>query len=369
MNNNELKQKLTIKLLKPRVIGWITLIVSLLMSPVLGTATGFLLATIDWYRMRAYWKASSHLILGIALAISNAIVLYIFNNRFPVPSTWLFVGYITILFLYIFAIVSYLHVTISKDITQFEKTHNVQPASILLAISIAAITSIVMVIVGNRVNYLVALALTPKIKAASTFIPESNYKIVGQIYPWTDEPIQERRLVLCELYEETPLVPYDCKLTNLTTITNKNGEFHFEKVPNGTYLVFYNSGVDDFNREAAETDFYTEVERWNGQVIKLGNTSWLLDRKFFNYQGEDFIIFSPAGEKRHRFYYDHVGLTLMAGRSQFIVAHDIEKVISSNYVSEFPPRVPDRVYVPTMIEVVDGHTSQIGFDVLYLGNR
>ena len=63
-----------------------------------------------------------------------------------------------------------------------------------------------------------------------------------------------------------------------------------------------------------------------------------------------------------------LALTLMAGRSRFVVAHDIEKVMSSNYISELSSKVPPGVYVPTMAEVLGTHTSRIEFDVLYFGD-
>ncbi len=342
----------------PRTIGWLTLVLEVMFIPPFGVASGFTLASLNWHRMGIRHKARTHLLVGLGLAIASAVVYRVWQLEFPLRESQLGLVGVFIYLLYVFLIVTYLHKTTEAGIAQFQTNHHVRPASTLSAVGIAVAASIVMLGVQFGVNYGIALARTPKLKSTAALVPGDTPSIIGEIHPWIDEPIEGRKLVLCELVTSTRLDPYDCELTRFEAGTDTEGGFQLAAIPVGEYLVFYDSGLGGFNKAVAT---------WAGKRIELGDYLWLAEHEFFA-QDYEFHIYYPAGEEINSFYYSHTGLTLMVSGSPFFVAHDMKT--ASAYEGEIYPweAIPDGVFIPTMIKVAEGYTSEVEFKVLYYGD-
>jgi hypothetical protein len=327
---------------------------------IFGYASGALLASINWYRMGQRRKAWGHAVGGIVLSVVLVVVRHFADDYFRRPSTARSVIELIISLVITFAVVAYLHKTTEKDIAHHRLNCLVERGSVSLAVGIALVSLLALIPLYGGTVYGLRFAQLPRLTLTSTLSVGGLPAVRGRIHPWSDEPIANRKIVLCELYEETIWKPYDCKLTTHSTTSDGSGAFSLEKVPPGRYLVLYDSGM---------TDFDAAVQRWAGRVIILGDYLWLDDNGFFSEDSKgNFYLIMPEGAPYESFYYYRSELTLTVGGSPFFVAHDITKAISLEFDEGIFERVPNDLYVPVLVEVVEGYTSQVEFDVLYGGD-
>lgn len=125
-----------------------------------------------------------------------------------------------------------------------------------------------------------------------------------------------------------------CELRGPASYTGAAGEFRFEDVQPGAYLLVYGSGAGDF--EAA-------LARWAGALLRPGDWPWLRDELLSLEDGAQPEVHVPAQVARDllldRGAYGT--LTLQAGESPFVVAHDIRTADGSAqaelHVVQVPP--------------------------------
>jgi hypothetical protein len=86
------------------------------------------------------------------------------------------------------------------------------------------------------------------------------------------------------------------------------GHFEFDTVPDGSYLVFYNSGWDDFN---------AGVTKWTGKTIQVGDVQWLIDNYFTTNPTGGVDVMFPPGAKLDL----NLGLYRFFGEGPFFWAH------------------------------------------------
>ncbi len=189
---------------------------------------------------------------------------------------------------------------------------------------------------------------TPMPTATPTLVPPTATPIIavkGSLKPWGDtSPINDRRIVLCQIVGDERTLPADCVLMKSSATSDAQGGFQIHKVPPGAYFILYNSGL---------TDFEAGLERWGGKELKLGNVEWLV---------KDYIVgdltkvelYLPDGAPLPTVFniVRYVNLTLSLDDSPFIVSHDIEKTFS------------DKIVKPVIVEVREGQASQVTFPVV-----
>jgi hypothetical protein len=344
----------TIKVWKPWTIGGMTVLIGAVFQPEWGIAVGFTLAVINWYRMRQRRTALMNLGVGILLVVATAAVRYYFERQSGV------VGLnsleLVISFVWLFCIAAYLHLTTARDLTRAQERYNVRFASQWIAAGIVIATLIVSILVLPVVRFGVAWAMVTPLQTTSHFAGTGTPAIQGTVHPWASAPIVNRHIVLCQIEElrYDPLDSYVCKLTPITATTDQQGQFSIEHAPSGRYFVFYDSGL---------ADFQTGVAKWVNHKMPLGPyTGWVEAFDTFHEQGP--FMYPPPGTKMNEFYNLYSEATLMLGGSPFVLAHDIRA--ASSYTDQIEPwkPLPPGVFVPTVIEVRDGQTSEVEFDVL-----
>ncbi|MCP4610083.1 MAG: hypothetical protein GY845_15350 [Planctomycetes bacterium] len=339
-------EKATLHLWTPSVVGWTTILLGF---------GGFLLAYVNWCRMGLRRKAVKRLVFGIILAIGATVANYFFNERFPLPPEFLYYSIIILKLVLLFIVVAYLYKVTERDIARVGGDYILEPASVPTAVGIAILATLGWIIVGTGVRYGVAYLRIPKVESSATLITGGVPAIRGELFPWTDEAVSGRKLVLCAVITETKWKPYDCRLTRQVALSDDRGEFRFDSVPPGEYFIFYDSGM---------VNFESGVEQWEGTVFELGNFRWLYAQDLWRYtivSPEDFENFDRT------LYRYHVEYTLAGQNSPFVVAHNIERALAFQF--KYDPmgigeRVPPGVFEPTMVEVVEGYTSVVEFDVL-----
>lgn len=175
--------------------------------------------------------------------------------------------------------------------------------------------------------------------------------ITGTLSPWTaSTPIAERKLALCEVSKDELIgIPFDCLLTETVARSNEEGVYNFYDIPEGTYILIYDSGVRDFD---------ATVKEWAGKTLEIGNGAWLTE--FLNLAPNTFQrLYLPAGFKMGTGYEqwnkEYVMNTLQFGPSPFVLAHDISKANEEQ-----------TIYYP-LIDVVEGETFQADITVVYHG--
>jgi len=91
----------------------------------------------------------------------------------------------------------------------------------------------------------------------------------------TDDPPQaarDRKIVLCLVKEVTreedeAAVKASCVLdANLTTVTDSEGRFELQGVPDGSYMLLYDDTVEDFE---------VGLQEWDGKTIKVMDDDWI----------------------------------------------------------------------------------------------
>ena len=107
-------------------------------------------------------------------------------------------------------------------------------------------------------------------------------------------------------------------------LSDEKGRFEFRDVPAGAYILFYDSGLSDFD---------AAMGKWAGQTIRIGDTEWLLD-SFLEDDVPTIPIFrelanllGTRGMERTQFY---MALNFMLGDSPFILAHDVDRMVRKN---------------------------------------
>jgi hypothetical protein len=100
----------------------------------------------------------------------------------------------------------------------------------------------------------------------------------------TSSLVADRHIVLCRRNDSTDLT---CNVTPLTTTSDSAGHFEFATVPVGNYLVFYDSGWDDFTAGLA---------KWTGKDIHVGDVQWLVANYYDSVNGQVSMMI-PGGTK------------------------------------------------------------------------
>lgn len=165
----------------------------------------------------------------------------------------------------------------------------------------------------------------------------SKTSIVGQITAYGDHPIADRRIALCQFsqgseVEETPITtPMECTLLETVAVSSSEGRFAFEDVPPGLYLLLYDSGLGDFG---------AALQEWAGKNLRVGDTEWLLSTFLGNDQGDnqaEVHIFSELANfmviRGMEATGQYMALHFMLGDSPFVLAHDVEKMMTEGQMS------------------------------------
>jgi hypothetical protein len=185
-------------------------------------------------------------------------------------------------------------------------------------------------------------ALACGIVPTPTLVPA----VKGTLEPWTDDtPIAGRHIVACQIVKEG-----ECALMESAVTSNDQGEFEIYGMPRGEYFFLYDSGLSDFDEA---------MERWGGQVFGFFDSEWL---------NEYFGLYAPPGEWVEFHVPEGVSITdterlfaycqfsLMLGKSPFVLAHVIGQEFQDN-----------RVLEPVTVDIAEGQTSQVEFQVVYYG--
>jgi hypothetical protein len=180
----------------------------------------------------------------------------------------------------------------------------------------------------------------------------SKNKIAGNIEEYQDYPIAGRKIAICqfqadqEFYTNLP----DSMLLDKIATSDKNGYFEFTDVPEGNYLLLYDSGL---------VDFETAVEKWAGKTLKLSDYNWIAHDylgsedgtvKMNIYNGMLNLLVEFGGEAAKTY----MRLHLILDNSPFIVAHDVEKAVKENKISIIVVKVPQK-------------GNQVSFPAIHLG--
>jgi hypothetical protein len=343
-----------IKVWKPWTIGGMTIIIGIF-QPEFGVAVGFALAVINWYRLHQRRTALINLIVGILLVIATTAMHYYVERQTWIPNYTEFGIQLLASFAWLFLVAAYLHLKTAHDLARAQKRFDVQPASQWMAAGIVIVVLAISALIRPVIHSGVAQAMTSPLQTTSRFVGTGTPAIQGSVHPWANAPIANRRVVLCRLEEHRsdPLAPYICTVTQFTANTDQRGRFSIDNVPPGRYLVFYDSGF---------ADFQTGVEKWANHRIPLGPyAGWAGVFKSYEYRPS---AYPPPGTKLNDFYYLYAEATLMLGGSPFVLAHDIRAASSYTDRIETWRPLPPGVFIPTVIEVRDGQTSEVEFDVL-----
>jgi hypothetical protein len=196
---------------------------------------------------------------------------------------------------------------------------------------------------------LLAIALpgcSSRILPADT--PTAAVSIVGVLRPWASgTPIAARQLALCRSLGD----PREglCELLPNTAMTDRQGRFQFYGVPAGTYFLLYDSGLSDFDEAMID---------WAGKTLHFGDREWLsgflgvdLTEGDIEYRMPEGISLSPDVN----WLSTYCLLTLLVGKSPFVIAHDLE---SASH---------DRELHCAVIEVLPEQTAHVDVQALYFG--
>jgi hypothetical protein len=345
----------TIKVWKPWTIGGTTVLIGVVFQPEWGIAVGFTLAVINWYRMRQRRTAILNLLVGLLLVIATAAVRYYFERQTWVPSTAEFGVQLVAGFVWLFCTAAYLHLATARDLARAEAHFVIRPASQWVAAGIVAAVLILSVLLRPVVHAGVARAMTVPLQTTSRFTTRGAFAVHGVVHAWANAPVANRHIVLCGLEERRydPVAPYVCTLTQLTATTDQQGQFSIDIVPAGRYLVFYDSGL---------ADFQAGVEKWADHRMPLEPyAGWAEVFRSYEYRPS---MYPPPATELNDFYYLYSEATLMLGGSPFVLAHDIQAASTYKEEIETWRPLPPGVFIPTVIEVHEGQTSEVEFDVL-----
>jgi hypothetical protein len=174
--------------------------------------------------------------------------------------------------------------------------------------------------------------------------------VVGTVEPWgAGTPIAGRHIVLCRAVGDPR--QGQCLLMSRAAVTDEAGRFDLGEVPEGTYFLLYDSGLSDFDQA---------VERWGGQTLHFGQTEW-----FSEFLGVDLSQERPAFRlpdglavtPHEGWLQSYCTLTLLVGRSPFIIAHDIQ-------------RAAEKMELDCQVfNVVENVTRDLSVQVTYFGDE
>ena len=155
--------------------------------------------------------------------------------------------------------------------------------------------------------------------------------IAGTIEAFGKHPVAGRKIVLCQLVEESDsyTTPLRCLLQEQVAVSDEAGKFGFFGVGEGLYLFLYDSGLSDFDVGMAE---------WAGKELRIGDSDWFVS-EFLGQESSEVSVkmFSEAGNLLVTYgseaWVNYMSLFMMVGDSPFIVAHDVQKALSQNAVA------------------------------------
>lgn len=173
----------------------------------------------------------------------------------------------------------------------------------------------------------------------------SQPTIVGEIVEYGEYPIVGRKIALCQIPDSEDFE--SCTLLETVAVSDEKGLFEFRDLTAGAYILFYDSGLSDFD---------AAMEKWAGQSIRIGDTKWLLD-SFLEEDNPRLPLFSELanllatrGMERTQFY---MALNFMLGDSPFILAHDVARMMNKNEES-------------IIVAVAGEKNQEVKFPALYL---
>lgn len=172
--------------------------------------------------------------------------------------------------------------------------------------------------------------------------------VSGTLGPWRDStPIAGRRIVLCQVIEEGG---GGCVLMESAVTSDDQGRFEVYDVPPGEYFILYDSGLSDFDEA---------MERWGGQTFRWFDDEWL-DEYFGLYvEGQWAELHIPEGvSPGSDRIFAYCQFALLIGDSPFVLAHVLGQAFQD-----------ERILEPVMVEVTEGQTSQVEFQVVYFGDQ
>lgn len=184
---------------------------------------------------------------------------------------------------------------------------------------------------------------TPTALPTAPPTPTPPPSIIGTLESWEGSAIAGRKIVLCQITDNQAHYPADCTLMPSVAISDDQGRFQFSDVPPGTYFLLYDSGYADFS---------TGLDRWAGQILKLGDPAWLVDN-YFEFESDavsiDITLFK--GMPLNMNVVAYLTHSLALGRSPFILAHEMDETFSR------------KVFTPVFATVISDQPAQVEFEV------
>lgn len=176
--------------------------------------------------------------------------------------------------------------------------------------------------------------------------------ITGEIQAYGDYPIAGRKIALGQISDQILDDGQEverCTLLETVAVSDQNGFFEFKEIPLGNYLLFYDSGLSDFD---------VAVGKWAGKTLRISDRKWLLESFLETDKSEISLhlfkesanLLAMQGMERTQQY---LMATFMIGNSPFILAHDVDRIVRLNELS-------------IIIAVVGDKNQKVQFPAVYL---
>ena len=186
--------------------------------------------------------------------------------------------------------------------------------------------------------------------------PTPTPAIMGNLLPWRDSLVADRQLALCEIIGDQETMPINCLLLEDIAVSDSFGQFQFQDIAPGKYLIIYDSGLSEFD---------TGIQYFGGEILEIGDIDWILD----NYTTDFLLHYDilaqddlakvslniPEGAPFDLDVGTYSFSLLLFDNSPFVVAHNVEKTFADNEINL------------VIIEVTEGMTSQVKFEAPVFG--
>jgi hypothetical protein len=339
-------------------IIWITLLVGIILNSSVGIATGCFLVAINWFQLGWKKKALVYILTGMTIsAILDA--TYFISDEFlsipPRPQLLLLIAVRIIPTLIAVFILDQTLVVEHQSTT--EKNIHMETFSLLPTVGTATLNILIALGIMVSIRFGIEWITKPDVLSTSNLISDGHQTVYGKLNPWSTQPITDRQIVLCKLSETHPLSPYHCHLTSFSATSDQAGKFSITNVDPGRYFVLYDTGMADFEEG---------LSFWEGKELEPGIKAWEKEHFDHLYQcGEDLIFILPneVTDPRRSFYFHRTQYVFNRCGTYFLIAHDIETALS--YEDHGQSRLPNDVFIPTVIEVVEDYDTYVEFDVLF----